>query len=91
MKDEIRKILPHCLRDPQSKVRSTVAYAISAIASLDWPEQWGCLFDELMAALSSGESDLVHGAMRVLSGTYDGHCLIAECYCRVCTSVQSLL
>ena len=68
MKDEIRKLLPVCLRAPQSKVRSTVAYAISAIASLDWPDQWGNLFDELIYALSSGEIDLVHGAMRVLSG-----------------------
>ena len=68
IKEEIRKLLPLCLRDPQSKVRSTVAYAISAIASLDWPDQWTNLFDELMFALSSGETDLVHGAMRVLSG-----------------------
>ena len=46
-----------------------MAYAMSAIASLDWPDQWTNLFDELMILLSSGESDLVHGAMRVLSGT----------------------
>lgn len=44
------------------------AYAISAIARWDWPENWPDLFDQLIPALSSGEPNLVHGTMRVLSG-----------------------
>lgn len=44
-----------------------MAYAISAIAHWDWPEQWRNLFDLLMVALKSGEEAAVHGAMRVLT------------------------
>lgn len=47
--------------------RSSVAYAISAIAHWDWPENWCGLFDLLMAALKTGEEAPVHGAMRVLT------------------------
>ena len=46
------------------------AYAISAIAHWDWPEAWPNLFGHLMQALTSGDSNLVHGAMRVLTGTF---------------------
>jgi len=45
------------------------AYAISAIAHWDWPEAWPDLFGHLMQALTSGDRNLVHGAMRVLTGT----------------------
>ena len=45
------------------------AYAISAIAHWDWPEAWPDLFGHLMQALTSGDGNLVHGAMRVLTGT----------------------
>ena len=44
-----------------------MAYAIAAIAHWDWPENWPDLFGQLMLALGSGEPQLVHGAMRVLS------------------------
>nr|XP_058971952.1 importin-9-like isoform X1 [Pocillopora verrucosa]XP_058971953.1 importin-9-like isoform X1 [Pocillopora verrucosa] len=43
------------------------AYAISAIAYWDWPEAWPRLFGNLMQALTSGDGNLVHGAMRVLT------------------------
>ncbi|XP_076037579.1 importin 9 isoform X2 [Oratosquilla oratoria] len=66
-KARIRELLPHGLSEPTSKVRSSVAYAISAIAHWDWPEQWTSLFDVLMAALKGGEEAPVHGAMRVLT------------------------
>ena len=43
------------------------AYAISGIAHWDWPESWPDLFGKLMLALLSDDSNLVHGAMRVLT------------------------
>ena len=49
-------------------MRSSVAYAVSAIAHWDWPEAWPDLFDILMQALTSGDPNAVHGAMRVLAG-----------------------
>lgn len=66
-KAEIRRLLPGGLQESISKVRSSVAYAISAIAHWDWPEAWPDLFGHLMQALTSGDRNLVHGAMRVLT------------------------
>ncbi len=67
-KSSIRTLLPLGLKESISKVRSSVAYAVSAIAHWDWPEAWPELFQILMEALTSGNSDAVHGAMRVLTG-----------------------
>jgi len=65
----IRELLPNGLRESISKVRSSVAYAVSAIAHWDWPEAWPELFNLLMEMLVSGDVNVVHGAMRVLTGT----------------------
>ena len=61
-------MLPLGLTERSSKVRTSLAYAVSAVAHWDWPEEWPTLFDTLMQALASGDSDLTHGAMRVLTG-----------------------
>ncbi|KAI8511530.1 Importin 9 [Branchiostoma belcheri] len=66
-KHHIRQLLPIGLKESISKVRSSVAYAISAIAHWDWPEAWPDLFGQLMQALTSGDFNAVHGAMRVLT------------------------
>lgn len=50
------------------QIRSCVAYALSAIAHWDWPEQWPELFGTLMQTLTSGNSVAVQGTMRVLTG-----------------------
>ncbi|BFZ10398.1 hypothetical protein BsWGS_13436 [Bradybaena similaris] len=67
-KAHIRQLLPQGLSESISKVRTSIAYAISAIAHWDWPEVWPELFPLLMQALTSGHPNAVHGAMRVLSG-----------------------
>ena len=74
VKASIRKLLPSGLGDDHSKVRSTVAYAIAAIAHWDWPENWPDLFNLLMMALASPTPNLVHGSMRVLSGELKRGC-----------------
>ncbi|XP_019952379.1 importin-9 [Paralichthys olivaceus] len=66
-KAAIRELLPGGLRESISKVRSSVAYAVSAIAHWDWPEAWPQLFTLLMEMLVSGDVSAVHGAMRVLT------------------------
>uniref|UniRef100_A0AAZ3Q4E5 Importin N-terminal domain-containing protein n=1 Tax=Oncorhynchus tshawytscha TaxID=74940 RepID=A0AAZ3Q4E5_ONCTS len=66
-KAAIRQLLPGGLREAISKVRSSVAYAVSAIAHWDWPEAWPQLFTLLMDLLVSGDVSAVHGAMRVLT------------------------
>ncbi|KAM4699585.1 importin-9 [Discoglossus pictus] len=66
-KAAIRQLLPRGLRESISKVRSSVAYAVSAIAHWDWPEAWPQLFNLLMEMLVSCDVSSVHGAMRVLT------------------------
>ena len=67
-KDAIRRLLPLGLKEEVSKVRSSVAYAVAAIAQWDWPEEWPELFQILVEALTSTDPVAVHGAMRVLTG-----------------------
>ena len=69
-KQRIRELLPQGLYESVSKVRTSIAYAMSAIAHWDWPEVWPDLFNILMQALTSGNTNAVHGAMRVLSGAF---------------------
>ncbi|KAG1698140.1 Importin-9 [Nymphon striatum] len=66
-KAAIKQLIPQCLNESISKVRSSIAYAISAIAVWDWPDSWPELFPLLMQLLQSGETNSVHGAMRVLA------------------------
>ncbi|CAD7093271.1 unnamed protein product [Hermetia illucens] len=71
-KKTIRNILPNGLYDPNSKIRSSVAYTISTIASWDWPDVWTELFDVIIKCLG-GNEDSIHGAMQVLAEfTYEG-------------------
>jgi len=67
-KAAIRAMLPIGLKESISKVRSSVAYCISAIAHWDWPDQWPELFEILTTALRGGANGEfgVHGAVRVL-------------------------
>lgn len=64
-KDAIKTILPEGLHSSNSKIRNTVAYTISSIASYDWPADWVELFDIIVKCLA-GNNDSVHGAMQVL-------------------------
>ncbi|PIK58812.1 putative importin-9 [Apostichopus japonicus] len=66
-KAAIRNILPAGLQESISKLRSCIAYAISAIAHWDWPEEWPELFQYLIQLLAEGSPHAVHGAMRVLT------------------------
>ena len=61
----VRDLLPQALGDSSSKVRGCVAYAIATIAHWDWPECWPGLVPALLENLSSGQSCLVHGSIRV--------------------------
>lgn len=64
-KEMIRKILPNGLYDPNSKIRASVAYTISTIATVDWPQTWTDLFNIIVKCLG-GNEDSIHGAMQVL-------------------------
>lgn len=64
-KKMIKNILPNGLYDPNSKIRTSVAYSISTIASWDWPDNWNELFDIIVKCLGGNENS-IHGAMQVL-------------------------
>lgn len=66
-KRKIRELLPHGLYEPSSKVRSSLAYALSCIGAWDWPEDWPPFFDLIISAIQSGDDAAAHGAMRVLT------------------------
>jgi len=66
-KAAIKQMLPLGLCDASRKIRASAAYAISAIAHWDWPEEWPQLFPQLMEAIMSADLNSVHGAMRVLT------------------------
>ena len=66
VKAVIRDLLPRALGDPNSKIRSGAAHAISAIAMWDWPEEWPDLFTTLMMHLTQGTQDSLQGSMCVL-------------------------
>lgn len=59
-KQMIRKILPNGLYDPNSKIRASVAYTISTIASMDWPHTWTDLFDIIVKCLGGNEVNRNH-------------------------------
>ena len=86
-KIEIRRILPAGLSESISKVRSSVAYAVAAIAHWDWPESWSELFPLMMQGLTSGQPDSVHGVMRVLTGM---RLIIVSLYCDLSSDYLSL-
>ena len=65
------------------------AYAISAIAHWDWPENWSDLFDQLALYLESGEPNVVHGTLRVLTGK--GWSLIWHVLMYLCLGVVRVL
>ncbi|KAJ3091242.1 Importin 9 [Quaeritorhiza haematococci] len=66
VKREVRATILNGLGDPLSKIRAALAYVVSKIAHVDWPESWPDLFDALLNHLKSPDSNYVHGAMCVL-------------------------
>jgi hypothetical protein len=62
----LKQQLLNYLQEPVSSIRSNVAYTISKIAHMEFPEQWPSFFDELMTCLQSSSIPLVQGAIQVL-------------------------
>jgi hypothetical protein len=55
------------LAEPDRKLRVASAYAVSKIASFDFPEDWPGLVEDLLG-MAGGDDNHVHGALRVLIG-----------------------
>ncbi|EGO18981.1 hypothetical protein SERLADRAFT_418638 [Serpula lacrymans var. lacrymans S7.9] len=67
VKTQIRHIVFQGLSDPNRKIRSLCAHALSSIANCDWPDEYPDLLSSLITLLSSNAPDSVHGAMQVLT------------------------
>lgn len=65
-KDVVKANILPGLGDSISKIRSSVAAAMSEIAVLDFPENWPNLFDNLLQMLASNDTNQIHGVMKVL-------------------------
>ncbi|KAH6916745.1 armadillo-type protein [Coprinopsis sp. MPI-PUGE-AT-0042] len=67
LKAQVRQALFHGLSDPNRKIRSLTAHALSSIANCDWPDEYPDLLQNLISLLSAGSPDSVHGAMQVFT------------------------
>ena len=56
------------------KVKSAASYAVSKIASADFPEDWPDLLPAVLQVVRSGSDDQLHGALKVLRD------LVDECF-----------
>jgi hypothetical protein len=65
-KQIIKRLLLSSLSSEESKIRSTVAYAIAAIATWEWPEEWPDFVDIILQGIQSGNCYLTNGSMHVL-------------------------
>src|ERR1700761_3937477 len=53
------------------KIKSAASYAVSKIASADFPEEWPDLLPTVLRIIQSGSDDQLHGALKVLSDLVD--------------------
>ncbi|KAI0275362.1 ARM repeat-containing protein [Gloeopeniophorella convolvens] len=67
VKGQIRQVVFQGLSDPDRKIRSLCAHALSTIANADWPDEYPDLLNHLIQLLSSGSSNSIHGAMEVFT------------------------
>ncbi|KAF6754194.1 armadillo-type protein [Ephemerocybe angulata] len=67
VKTQIRDALFRGLSDPNRKIRSLCAHALSSVANADWPDEYPDLLQSLISLVSSSSPDSVHGAMQVFT------------------------
>jgi len=53
------------------KIKSAASYAVSKIASADFPEEWPDLLPTVLQIVQSGRDDQLHGALKVLRDLVD--------------------
>ncbi|KAI9035621.1 putative importin beta-5 subunit [Aspergillus affinis] len=75
-KDQIRRVLldlATVTETPERKVKSSASFAVSKIASADFPEQWPDLLPTLLRVINDGNSTsgALHGALKVLLDLVD--------------------
>eukprot|EP00002_Diphylleia_rotans_P008676 TRINITY_DN1868_c0_g1_i1.p1 TRINITY_DN1868_c0_g1~~TRINITY_DN1868_c0_g1_i1.p1 ORF type:complete len:1012 (-),score=224.63 TRINITY_DN1868_c0_g1_i1:177-3212(-) len=62
----VRQHILRSVSDPSKKIRNATAMAIAAISTMEFPEGWPTLFQDLRALLSSSNAHAVDGALKTL-------------------------
>ena len=57
--------------EDERRVKAAASYAVNKIASVDYPERWPDLLENLLGIIRSGTEQQVHGALRVLGDLVD--------------------
>ncbi|KAK6352777.1 hypothetical protein TWF696_004779 [Orbilia brochopaga] len=67
VKQQVRSSLLQLLSDKERKIRSAAAFAVSRIASHDFPEEWPSLLQDLLNAIPTATDEQLHGLLKVLT------------------------
>ncbi|KAJ6263790.1 hypothetical protein Dda_2362 [Drechslerella dactyloides] len=67
VKQQVRSSLLQLLSDKERKIRAAAAYAVSRIASYDFPEEWPSLLQDLLEAIPAATDEQLHGLLKVLT------------------------
>ncbi|ETW86593.1 hypothetical protein HETIRDRAFT_456575 [Heterobasidion irregulare TC 32-1] len=67
VKRQIREVVFQGLSDQDSRIRTLCAHIVSTIANSDWPDDYPDLLKNLIALLSAGQPNSVHGVMQVFT------------------------
>lgn len=96
VRDEDKARLRHALLElatsdtSDRKIKSAASYAVSKIASADFPEQWPDLLPTLLHIIPQGSEGQVHGALKVLGDLVDD-CFNDEQFFRVARDLVKVL
>ncbi|KAK6540409.1 hypothetical protein TWF694_009207 [Orbilia ellipsospora] len=67
VKVQLRTSLLQLLSDSERKIRAAAAFAVSRIASYDFPEEWPSLLQDLLQAIPTATDEQLHGLLKVLT------------------------
>lgn len=70
------------------KIKAAASYAVSKIASADFPEEWSDLLPTILQVIQAGADDQLHGALKVLRDLVD-ECFNDEQFFRVAEDLIS--
>ncbi|EPS40195.1 hypothetical protein H072_5978 [Dactylellina haptotyla CBS 200.50] len=67
VKVQLRNLLLQLLSDKERKIRAAAAFAVSRIASYDFPEDWPSLLQDILNAIPTATDEQLHGLLKVLT------------------------
>ncbi|KAG5519243.1 hypothetical protein PMAC_002331 [Pneumocystis sp. 'macacae'] len=71
IKNKIRAVLLDLISSDSSIVTNAAVHVVSKIASIDWPDEWPELFNNIMSKLSENSENHMNGGLKVLKELID--------------------